>query len=866
MNKYDKKHIANVRDYQRRIDNIYKKAVEQISMRSAGLDAPDGYIFTFDDFPALRKQIDALISKMQSDIEFTVTDGVRAEWDLANAKNDALVGTLPDALSGLAKYHRTHEDALSAFLGRKQGGLGLSENVWKYATQFKDEIEMGLDVGIRDGLDAASMARQLKQYLQFPDMLFRRVRDEHGVLHLSQRAAAFHPGQGVYRSSYKNARRLAATETNMAYRTSDHERWQDLDFIVGIEISLSNNHTCLNSKGKPVPFFDICDELQGKYPKEFKFVGWHPHCRCIATPIMKTKAELDADDERLKRGEEPSDPSTSENAVTDMPDGWKQWMEDNAERIENAKSMPYFIRDNFKDGDPSQGLKWMEKPKELTVWDIAEKRHAARTPEQIQAIQDAWNARKEENRLIMQAANKVYTNAVFLWREVDATRLSAMLSNPTNVNAIKKEMRSVAKQISEQRARERALVDLIPNAHELHSSQFTLKELEEAHAAIKRTFNRWTWDLDSDASLQFLKGKLEREIAVVSNTAFKTKDVAKQAFETRLAIVNRRIEINKIKAAFPTAFDFAKTTRSKVIKQLAAEIDAMIADDSIAAGEIRMKAAELNQKAGDLLARQMARKAKAANIPVGTMTEAEAKAEFVKLMHSAGLPVREADIIIREGCIELTGEQHRALANACNITQKEMMQAKSHGNGGYIGTSNSFKINGACRDVKGKGAFKIVGDVRNSPNLTLAADMYGGKLNADDLITIDTLDKVITRNKLPFPVKLVRNLDFNGINPFFNGALTDMTPVGASRQIAALADKAMMPDAGFMSASSNARQNVFTHRRFQLQIEVPQGTPIYVTKNFYESECILGRSTELVFKSVEYDSRNRICIIKCVVK
>jgi hypothetical protein len=243
------------------------------------------------------------------------------------------------------------------------------------------------------------MARQLKQYLQFPDMLFRRVRDEHGVLHLSQRAAAFHPGQGVYRSSYKNARRLAATETNMAYRTSDHERWQDLDFIVGIEIHLSNNHTCLNNKGKPVPFFDICDELQGKYPKEFKFVGWHPHCRCIATPIMKTKAELDADDERLKRGEEPSDPSTSENAVTDMPDGWKQWMEDNAERLENAKSMPYFIRDNFKDGDPSQGLRWMSKiaadePRQLMALEIAEQRHAQRDDD---AIIERWQTRQMWN-------------------------------------------------------------------------------------------------------------------------------------------------------------------------------------------------------------------------------------------------------------------------------------------------------------------------------------------------------------------------------------------------------------------------------------------------------------------------------------
>jgi len=399
MDKFDKQHLANVKRYQRRIDAIYKKAAEQAAVMAASLPAPDDYIFTFDDFPAIKKQIYALLATMAAEVEMTVTDGVRAEWDLANAKNDALVGTLPDAVSQLAKYHRTHEDALSAFLGRKQGGLGLSENVWKYATQFKDEIEMGLDVGIRDGLDAASMARQLKQYLQYPDMLFRRVRDEHGVLHLSQRAAAFHPGQGVYRSSYKNARRLAATETNMAYRTSDHDRWQDLDFVVGIEIHLSNNHTCLNNKGKPVPFFDICDELQGKYPKEFKFVGWHPHCRCIATPIMKTKAELDADDERLKRGEEPSDPHDSENAVTDMPDGWKQWMEDNAERLENAKSMPYFIRDNFKDGDPSQGLRWMnriaaDEPRQLMALEIAEQRHAQRDDD---AIIERWQTRQMWN-------------------------------------------------------------------------------------------------------------------------------------------------------------------------------------------------------------------------------------------------------------------------------------------------------------------------------------------------------------------------------------------------------------------------------------------------------------------------------------
>ena len=860
MNQYDKRHLANVRRYQRKIDDIYKRAAEQAAARAATLPVPDDYIFTFDDFPAVKLQIEALLSDMQANIELTVTNGVRAEWDLANEKNDALVDSVLGDAAKLARYHRTHEEALGAFLQRKKNGLGLSDNVWRYTNQFKDEIEMGLDLGIRQGMDAASIARSIQQYLKYPDMLFRRVKDEHGIFQLSQRAAAFHPGQGVYRSSYKNALRLAATETNIAYRTADHERWQDFDFIVGIEVHLSNNHTVINHKKERVPLVDICDALQGKYPKQFKFVGWHPNCRCIAVPINKTKDEVKADMERIRNGERPSDPSASENYVKDMPEGFTAWMNDNAERIESAKSLPYFIADNFKDGDVSQGLRWIEE-KQLTP---AEIRHMNRTPEQEQAIRDAWNARKEENRLIMEAANKVNMKAIFLWREVDATRLNALLSNPTNVNAIKKEMRSVAKQISEQRARERALVDLIPNAHELHSSQFTLKELEEAHAAIKRTFNRWTWDLDSDASLQFLKGRLEREIQVVANSPYKTKDIAKAAFEQRLAIVERRIKANKVKSDFAGAFDFAKKTRSKVVKDLLAEINTMIADDTVDVFAIRKKAAELNQKTDILIARQAARKAKAVNIPVGSMTAAEVRDEMVKMFASAGHTIKAADIVIEDGCVLLSERQHDILSRLCNVTKNEISICRRHGDGGYIGTSNSFTINGVLRDVKGRGANMIIGDVRSNPRIKIAADKYGSKLKTDDLLTIETLDSVIGRNKLPFPIKVLRNLDEDGIIPLFGGRINAASPAKAMNEIVSLTDKRMTPDAGFMSVSSNAQQNVFKHRDYQLQIEVPQGTPIYVTGNSYESECILGRMTELIFKSVEY--KNSTCIIKCVVK
>ena len=252
------------------------------------------------------------------------------------------------------------------------------------------------------------MTRDLRQYLQHPDKLFRRVRDEHGLLKLSQAAKDFHPGRGVYRSSYMNARRLAATETNIAYRTADHLRWQKMDFVVGIEIVLSNNHTIrlqpgektsdlpgqMRADGTPKAnavrtLTDICDTLAGRYPKDFKFTGWHPHCRCHAVTILKTEEEMARDTKRILDGRQPS--ADSANAVTDTPEAFKNWVEDNRDRIKHASSVPYFIRDNAK----YTGITDKQARTSSTTLDIAAKRHAKRTIADIKAIQDRWNERRE---------------------------------------------------------------------------------------------------------------------------------------------------------------------------------------------------------------------------------------------------------------------------------------------------------------------------------------------------------------------------------------------------------------------------------------------------------------------------------------
>lgn len=308
-------------------------------------------LFSFSDYPSTRRKIEKLLSDLQAGITAVIVDGIRSEWTLSNEKNDELArqvfgGEDADKLTKEQerRYFGRGGEARDAFIKRKTDGLGLSDRVWKYTNQFKDEIELGLDLGIRSGRSADELSRDLRSYLQHPDKLFRRVRDEHGQLVLSQRAKAYHPGRGVYRSSYKNARRLAATETNIAYMTADYERWQQLDFVVGIEIKLSNNHT-LNG----MSFTDICDKLKGRYPKDFKFTGWHPLCRCHVVTILKTEGELAADARRILAGEEPS--GDSANRVTDVPPGFKQWVDSNAGRIAGAASrgtLPYFIRDNHR--------------------------------------------------------------------------------------------------------------------------------------------------------------------------------------------------------------------------------------------------------------------------------------------------------------------------------------------------------------------------------------------------------------------------------------------------------------------------------------------------------------------------------------
>lgn len=369
-----RRHIARL---QRQVEAIFNQAAAEAATLGATLHMADpSRPFAFADYPKTKAQIDAMTRRLSHNLSNTIGNGITASWQLANGNNDSLVAQtfgadlsrLPEAVR--RRYLNNNASALNAFLQRKEAGMDLSERVWKYTQQFKSEIESALDHGISQGMSAAAMTRDVRHCLQHPDMLFRRVRDKYGNLQLSRAAAAYHPGRGVYRSSYKNALRLTRTENNIAYRTADHLRWQQLDFVVGIQVRTSGNH----------PLEDICDELAGRYPKTFKFTGWHPQCRCNAVPILKTKDEMARDTGRILDGQEPL--PASANAVTSLPTAFTGWLADNEPRLATASILPYFIRDNQRLINPAP----LRSPKE-----IAAERHAARTPADIDRIKhDYW--------------------------------------------------------------------------------------------------------------------------------------------------------------------------------------------------------------------------------------------------------------------------------------------------------------------------------------------------------------------------------------------------------------------------------------------------------------------------------------------
>lgn len=549
---YDAQHRKNLTARAKNVERLYRQAVNKMAAAAQPslFGGGAGQEFTWRDFPVLEKEINTLARELTNGIQLNIEQGDTEAWHLSNVKNDAMVQTLvgktkiPEAT--LRQWNEPNLRAMNAFIARKEAGMGLSGRVWKLGEQFKDEMELALQTCIGKGMSAADISREIRQYLKEPNKLFRRVRDENGVLRLSKSAAAYHPGQGVYRSSYRNALRMTATENNMAYRSADHERWGNLPFVLGIEIRTSNNH----------PVEDICDELMGRFPKEFKFIGWHPWCRCYAVAILAIQKEMDEYTKALMNGEDVTGWKFT-GEVKEMPEQWNTWMEANAERIGKAKAngkLPYFITDNFTEGDPTKGLRWMNAPatttpsatapipKKLTPLEIAAKRHEARTPEQEQAILKEWRTRQAS----VKYGQKILNLADGI-KDIDTKTLAKSLQTGEYA-AARMQAQAIAKEL---KALKQASYIENPIAA---AKTYSMKEVQEASDAIAHKM----YGIAQKPLAQQAQALDYEAYYVAKQKKYTTWPLAEAAYKKQLAVVEDLIEWDGLKtklqqlAAFKT--------------------------------------------------------------------------------------------------------------------------------------------------------------------------------------------------------------------------------------------------------------------------------------------------------------------------
>lgn len=267
---YRKKQLKVIQD----IDNLYNNIVDELLPYLAAARLEDKY-FQFKDY-RLTKEADKIIKRASATLNLYIGYQCKSVWTLANLKNDTIVDkVLKDAPK---RFKQTNLEVLDKFLNRKVENLTISDRVWNLNGNHKKELESAISAAIEKGQSAESLARDIKKYLNNPDARYRRVRDKYGRLAPSKNALSYHPGQGVYRSAKQNALRLARNEINNAYRLSEWERWQQIDFIIGFRIQNSN---------RVATVCKICKEHNGKYfPKTVKFLGFHISCLCTCVVVF----------------------------------------------------------------------------------------------------------------------------------------------------------------------------------------------------------------------------------------------------------------------------------------------------------------------------------------------------------------------------------------------------------------------------------------------------------------------------------------------------------------------------------------------------------------------------------------------------
>nr|DAM13432.1 MAG TPA: minor capsid protein [Caudoviricetes sp.] len=397
-------------EYNRRLGILYSGYVKKLLALGYSEDVLENdALFNFDNFPVLKARLNEIFNDYFQNSMLCYKSGITSGVSLAYSHdNDALgqFSVLTDKALETAR-----KTAAATFIANRlnaKKGLNLAQSVWNYCQQTKAEFEMAMSNVIADGLEkgtsAEEVGRRIRQYLNNPDMMYRRYHTVK-VLKNGQKKDVVtwrrkriingrvrfveepleHVGQGVYRSARKNALRVARTEINAAYHKARNGRWANEPFVIGQHIHISPQHD-------PDEDADICDELEGYYPKDFDWDSWHSQCMCTSDPVMISGEERKQFYKRTLNGEDMSG-YVSPNSIKDVPDQYKRYIEANGDKIVDAfkrgklawhlaNNKSYWVKNLDAAQRKQMGVKAISRREAIQA--IAKARHAKRDAAKIQ--------------------------------------------------------------------------------------------------------------------------------------------------------------------------------------------------------------------------------------------------------------------------------------------------------------------------------------------------------------------------------------------------------------------------------------------------------------------------------------------------
>ena len=596
MNYSDRRHILRLAAQQEEIKRIFDRFAREAAAQLERWTpkAAPGVVHPPEVWLHNRvaeKRIERLLDQLHADLTANIDANTRQAWEAANKKADQMIADfiagIPLSDTARRGMFARNAEGLRAFIERKHAGMNLSDRIWSVVEGARENMEFYLASGIAEGRPAALLSQDIRYILKEPDRRFRRIRNADGRLVMSQPMKDYHPGRGIYRSSYMNALRVGATETNIAYHEADHQRWKSLDFVLGVKVERSR------TSALPCP---VCDAMQGTYPKGFKFLPWHPFCICHATPVMLSGSEFT---DYLVTGRMPDG-----RVLRDMPPGALEYVNSHPSyRTSYAyrHNVPFF--DKEAAAKTSEGGTPTKPPR------------PEKTPAQKADIQRRWNTRVSSRRhgaaLEAIAADFADVPSITLLGGKVSGRIAAG-TDPSEVDALMARLRHKidVKKAWEDRRDTNFLSALLDNVPE-YKKKFGSDALHTVYDAVEKKLAEWE---KLPLKEQLKKVKFEAKEYFGTNkygaqTKYATWEVARDAYKKHRTLLEYKIAKEEVEWKTLHAFSFAETSKSKKVKQLMEELQGLL-DNNAPIGALQSKASELNTAVDKLEAAKLARAGK----------------------------------------------------------------------------------------------------------------------------------------------------------------------------------------------------------------------------------------------------------------